>query len=139
MKRAILAVLVGGAVFGSVFAMAATLGVTSNNLGAGADAVASCVDDVTTTYTTAYNTNSTVDPASTPVAGYKVTHVVVENIDATACAGQTLKVTLTDADDVNIGDGVFTVATSSANVLINPQPLAETVENVNVLITGVEP
>ena len=95
-KRMAVALAVAAIVFGSVFAVAASLGVTSDTLGAGGASVVSCdTDGVTTSYSTVYD-------ASIP--GYKVTTVTVNGIDGTACLGKTMKVTLSGTSDASLAE-----------------------------------
>jgi hypothetical protein len=106
-KRLIIATLIGITVFAIVFAVAASLTVTSSSLGAGTGTVASCdTDGVTTSFDTAY---------SQAAAGYRVTTVHVAGIATPACAGLTMKVTLIGAADLSLGEQTVTLATPVAD------------------------
>ena len=85
-KRAILALLVGAAVFGSVYAFAATLSVSSLSLGAGNSSVSTCTSSVTASYSISYDATMT-----TP--GYRVSGITINNIST--CSGKTITVDLT--------------------------------------------
>jgi hypothetical protein len=129
-KRTIAGVLGGLAVFGAVFAMAASLGgVTSGNVGADNTAVASCdTDGVTTAYTTSWD--GTDDR-------YEVTGVTVTGI-ANACDGKTVSVSLTDSSSNQIGSGSATIPTdaiaTSASVTLSTASSAKDSVGVHVSI-----
>jgi hypothetical protein len=131
MKRKLLALLAAFVVFGSVLAMAASLGgVTGGALGADSAAVASCdTDGVTTTYATSYDA----------AAGeYVVTSVTVGGI-ANACDGRGIGVTMTDVSGTAVGSGSSTVpvnaGATSVSVTLSPSASAEQAENVHVVIS----
>jgi hypothetical protein len=130
-KRTLVASLLGLTAFGAVFGSAATLGgLSSDQLGADTRTVASCdTDGVAVTYTEAYE--------QTAPAGYKVTDVTVTGV-ASACAGQTLSVTLSGAGDQAVGEGSITVPASGTDhvVAISSHPLAQDVTRADVVITG---
>lgn len=66
-KRLLIAALVGITVFAIVFAVAASLSITSTTLGAGTATVASCdTNGVATSFDTTYSSSA---------VGYKVTNV----------------------------------------------------------------
>jgi hypothetical protein len=88
--RWIVAAVSGLVVFSMVFAFAAALNVSSNNLSAGTSSVASCdTDGVTTVYTVAYDES---------ISGYAVSTVTVTGI-ATACNFLDFSVTLAAGSD----------------------------------------
>jgi hypothetical protein len=129
-KRTLAAVVAAVTVFTMVYAVAASLGVTSGGLGAGSDTVASCDTAVSTSYDTAY---------SAALPGYKVTTVHVTGIATTACDGKSIRVTLVGALDVSLAEKTGTLATpavdpafdfSSSNVA------ASDVVKVAVVISG---
>jgi hypothetical protein len=126
MRRLIIGLLVGTMVFGIVFAVAASLGVTSNQLGAGSADVNSCdTNGVTTGY-----------DASFLGGTYKVTEVNVTGVNDAACDGHTIGVTLVNSAGTSIGSGTATVTTgtTSYDVVIAAQPAASAVEDVHVVI-----
>ena len=131
-KRLLIALLAGGAVFATVFGVAASLNVTSDTLGAGGAQVGSCDGDgVHVSYTTKYVANT----------GFVVDKVTVTGID-NACAGKSLTVQLTGASGAPLGNSE-TVSVPSAPVTSvtvdfpasNEQPAAS-VMDVHVVITG---
>src|SRR5688500_8416121 len=104
MRKLILGLLVGAMVFGIVFAMAASLGVTTNSLGAGSADVTSCdANGVTAGYDVTFASG-----------GYKVLEVNVTGVNDAACAGQTLGITLVNAAGSSIGSGSATIAAGSS-------------------------
>jgi len=136
MKRTLVALLVGAIMFGSIYALAASLTVTSATLGAGNTAVAACQSGtVNVTYG-----GSTY--GSTTPAGYKTTTVTLNGLDETAggCGGKAVKVTLTGpgASNASLGEGTGTLPTGSGTTFdvsisgVN----ASDVSGVHVLIAG---
>ena len=128
-KRTILALLASLAIFGSVYAMAASLGgITSGSVGADSTVVASCdTDGVTTAYATAWDATD---------KRYEVTSVTVGGV-ADTCDGKTLSVSLTDASGAQIGSGTLALPTSVATsfgVTMSTAPSAKLSEGVSVLI-----
>jgi hypothetical protein len=106
-KRLAIAAIVGVTVFATVYAVAASLGVTASSLGAGTATTASCdTDGVATSFDTTY---------SAAAAGYKVTTVHVTGIATPACAGATMKVTLMGAGDASLAEVTATLATPVAD------------------------
>ncbi len=93
MKRAVTALLAGGAVFVGATAFAASLGVDSNNLGAGSSDVLACQDATTAPVNVEYNVSydDTLD-------GYRVDSIDVTDVLA-SCVGQLASVTLLDESD----------------------------------------
>jgi hypothetical protein len=135
-KRLLLALFVGGAVFGTVYGLAASLGVTTKTLGSGSSVVAGCqVTTLTTSYATAYD-------ATLP--GYKVGVVTINGLDttsATNCASKSFKVTLTGASNASLGEITGTTPASGTSFSADftssvPTVSAANVTGVHVLITG---
>jgi hypothetical protein len=128
-RRGILfALLIGLAAFGLVGAAAATLGVSGGqNLGANDVVVASCdTNGVTLAYTNSYSAGT-----------YNVTSVTVSGID-TACAGETMSVTLSGAGGTSLGSGtaVVPVGGGTQAVTIAPVAPAKSVLGASVVISG---
>jgi hypothetical protein len=134
MKRALLALAIGAAIFGGIYGLAASLNVSSSTLGAGSSAVAACQSGtVSVSYATTYN-------ASAP--GYQATTVTAGNIDETAgaCGGKAIKVTLTGpgVSNASLGEQTATLPTGSGTTQaftftgVN----ASDVTGVHVTITG---
>lgn len=115
--------VLGAVVTASTFAAAASLGgLGSQELGAGAALVSSCDGDgVGLTYTTSSGT---------------VTAVTVTGV-AASCAGGSLRVVLASSTGGGVGaGGPVTVAGTSVDVTLAPQPSAVSVEAAHVSITG---
>jgi hypothetical protein len=129
MTAVVLAVLV----FSLIAASAASLGgVTTADLGADTEVVASCDEDgVDVDFgTPAYSDTSGV---------YEVDSVTVSGI-ADACLGAAIAVTVADVSDASLGEGSGTVVAdatddNTATVSITPAD-AELVEKVAVVISG---
>ena len=132
-KRIIFGFLLGTAVFGAVFASAATLGgINSGSLGADDKAVVSCdTNGVSVAYTVEYTNANT--------AGYKVKDLVVAGIND-ACDGAAISVTLTDTTGAALGvaldSTVPTGAATSHTISTGSTRLAEAVTGVSVVING---
>lgn len=99
MKKYLIPVVAGMAVFGSVTAFAATLNVTNTTLGSGNATVASCNTAATVTY------NSTPTTAANT---YKVTTTPVTS--GVGCAGLAFRVTLLGASNVSLGEATGTLS-----------------------------
>ncbi len=124
MKRFIVALLVGGMVFGVVFGAAAALDVTANALQAGSDEVLICdTGGVKVTYQDGWS--------GSPVNDFTITAVVVSGIDS-ACDGLLLEVVLTDQNGNWLASGAVTIPTSV--VPMGTPPLASAVYDVHVII-----
>ena len=105
--RVAIAALVAIIVFGTTFAIAASLSVTTSGLGAGTATVASCdTNGVATSFDTTYSASA---------AGYKVTTVHVTGIATPACDGLAIKVTLIGAGDASLAEQTATLATPAAD------------------------
>jgi hypothetical protein len=128
MKRALISLVLATAVFGGVFAFAASLTVNSSSLGAGSGSVTSCDAAVGTTYS---------NPAFTAGTGYTVNTVTVTGLDTTACAGLTVYVTLADSSNANPISGSAAVPGSgtTVNVSLSGSAPASTVANAHVSIS----
>jgi len=94
-KRLLIALALGTAVFAAVFAAAATLGLTAEQLGAGDRAVTSCSEGLNVSYDTAYVPGATTTELGA-LGRYRITNVHLEGLDTTACAGQKINLILTD-------------------------------------------
>ena len=130
-KRKIIAILVALAIFGTVYATAASIGgVSAAAMGADNVAVASCdTDGVSSGYTTAWDSTD---------KRYEATAVTVSGV-ADACDGQTLSVSLTDAAGVQLGTGSVAIPTSVATsfvVTLSTAASAKLTEGIHVLIAS---
>lgn len=136
-KRLLTALLASTGVFGAVIGLAASLGVTSDQLGSGSATVSSCDTSVNTAYT--YN------------AAGGISAVIVEGIADTGstvgaglCDGETVYVELLNGSTlitgatgstVNTGDAVD-VADDSVTVTMSTPAAAANVTTARVTITG---
>lgn len=121
--RLVAAAIAALTVFSTVFAVAASLTVTSSTLGAGTGTVASCdLDGVTTSYTVSY---------TAAAGGYTVGNVSVTGITTPDCAGKVMKVTLVGAADASLAEATVTLASPVAS------PTTLDFSASNVLASGV--
>lgn len=119
---------------GLSMASAAQLTITSAEVSAGTQVVASCdTDGVSVAYTTSFNSTA---------GQYVVTGVSVSSID-TACNGKTLSATLLngtgtvalfDGSDTVLGSGSATVTTGAASITGLTGVLARNVEGIAISI-----
>lgn len=98
LARPVLAALAAGIAFAGVHGFAASLGTTTNGLGADGKPIGSCGAGLTFSYTTAF------DPGS---AGYAVSGIDVSNIPA-GCLGRSITVSFYGSDDRAEGAAVRT-------------------------------
>lgn len=129
-KKSILAIVIGLFVFSSAYAFAATLGVTSNSLGAGNASVTSCAATVTAAYTTAYDST---------IPGYRVSGVNLNNL--TACSGKAITVDLTGASNASLTQVTYTVTSTDATagnktITVGGSINAGSVTGVSVALAG---
>ena len=125
-KKLIFGLAVGAVAFAGVFAMAASLGVGSNSLGAGTADVASCdTNGVDHTYDTAY---------ATGVPGYRVSQVQVTGI-ADECDGYDIKATLLDSGDASLGEFTGSVSGTTHTFTVGGNVSAADVEDIAVVIS----
>ena len=129
MKRTLVAVIAGLAVFGATFAFAATLGgVTTGTVGDSATVVASCDTDGVTTAFGAPTWDATNQR-------YGLASVDVTGINA-ACNGLGIKVTVTDGSGAQLGEATGTVAAGAASLAFSPSVAAQSVAGIDVVIAG---
>lgn len=126
-KKLIIGLAVGAASFAAVFAMAASLTVGSNSLGAGNAGVASCdTNGVDHVYTTAF---------SGTLPGYRVATVDVTGI-ATECDTFDIKATLLDGAGASLGEYTGVVnATGTHSFTVGGNVPAASVEDIAVVIS----
>jgi len=134
MKRFAVALIVAGVVFSGIYGLAASLGVSSQSLGAGNSVVAACqATTLTATYNTAYDS---------AVPGYKVSTVTVNGLDTTSgtnCASKAYKVTLIGTSNTSLGEATGNTpasGTSFTSATFSPTVSAASVLGVHVVITG---
>jgi hypothetical protein len=134
MNRALIILAIGGAVFGGIYGLAASLSVSSESLGAGNTTVASCQQ------TGAVAVSYTGTGYSASVPAYQVTQVTVGSIDLDNCSGKTIKVTLTGGSNASLGEQTDTVPTGTGSAGSRAFTFtgvsAAAVTGVHVLITG---
>lgn len=124
MKRLMVALLVGGMLFGAAWGAAAALNVDANFLQAGSDEVLICdADGVQVTYQDGW--------AGSPVNDFTITAVVVSGVNG-ACDGLLLEVVLTAQNGNWLASGAVTLPTSV--VPMGTPPLASAVYDVHVII-----
>lgn len=134
MKHAAITFAIGLAVFATVYGFAASLGVSSDTLGAGSTAVAACqAGTVTVSYNPAYN-------AGAP-AGYRATTVTIGNLDTTAgaCGTKPIRVTLTGpgGSNASLAEQTGTTPSSGTTQAFNFSGVsASDVTGVHVVISG---
>ncbi len=101
MKRLAFAVVTAVTLFGVVFGLAASLGVTANDMGAGSSTVSACDPNITVSF--GLVTGSVTDIGA----------VTVGDIDP-ACSGQTVLVQLLDGTGAVLANETATIATLTA-------------------------
>ena len=132
MKRAIVAILVGGLVFGGVFGLAAGLNVSSDTLGSGTTVVAACQSGVlTATYATSYDATA---------AAHKVTGVTWTGLQS-GCFSKAYKVSLTGNAGAVLGEVNGTTPASGSSFTVDfgsasPAVQAAALQGTHLLITG---
>ncbi|HYA01276.1 MAG TPA: hypothetical protein VEK76_13155 [Candidatus Binatia bacterium] len=135
MKRIIGAIVAGVIAFSGIYALAASLSVTSNNLGAGTSVVASCTAD---TLKASYGTPG----YQSSVPGYTVTAVTITDTAGTpnwtTCNTQAYRVTLYGSGNASLGEVTGTVSgvTNVANSSFTTGSFTAPGVNAN-LITGI--
>ena len=130
MKRAITAAIAALLTFGGVYGLAASLNLTTGDLGAATVSVAACqATPLTATYTPAYS-------AAAPV-GYKIGTVTVTGLDAT-CYNKNFRVTLADAASASLGESTGTTPGSGTSFAATFAPAidASLIEGITVVLSG---
>ena len=129
MRRILIAIVAGLAVFGGTFAFAATLGgVTTGTVGDSATVIASCDTDGVTTAFGAPSWDSVNKR-------YGLTSLSVTNINA-ACNGLGIRVTLKDGTGASLAEVTGTVASGAASFALSPSVSAQSVAGIDVVIAG---
>jgi hypothetical protein len=126
-KKLLVALVLGAAVFGAVFAFAASLTVNSKSLAAGSGTVAACSASAAVSYNSVY---------SSAIPGYKVSTAPVTS--AAACANMSYRVTLTGTAGASLGEVSGTLdATGAASPDFSAANVnAASVTGVSVVISG---
>ena len=128
-RRTLAAILAGLAVFGGVFASAATLGgISTATIGANNTTIAACDSDgVTATYTSSWDATD---------KRYEISAVTVAGV-ADTCDTQTLKVALTDSAGAQLSEGTLSLPNSVAtsfDVSLSGSVAATSASGVHVII-----
>jgi hypothetical protein len=126
-KRLLIAVVIGLAVFGAVMAFAASLNLTSKSLAAGNSAVTACNASATISYNTQY---------SSTLPGYQVTTAPVTS--AATCNGMSYTATLTGAGNASIGSvtGALSATGTASPDFTSQNVNAANVTGVSLVISG---
>ena len=124
----VLATIVAGIVFSSVYGFAASLGITSSGLGAGNAVVAACGSGTTVSYTTAY---------ASGIPGYSVSQVNLASIPV-PCESRPYRIQLTGAAGVAVGTemtGTLPASGTTASISTSGTPDASLVTGISVVIS----
>jgi hypothetical protein len=127
-KKLIIGLAAGATVFGGVYGLAASLGLTSDSLGAGQSVVAACqATTMNATYTSAY---------SATVPGYTVTTVTLTGLTST-CYSKPYRVTLSGAAGASLAEVTGTTPSTGATVPVTFSSVnAASITGVSVVISG---
>lgn len=128
MKRAIIAIVAGFITFTGIYALAASLNMTTSSLGAGTATVAACQSaTLNVTYTPSY--------AST-IPGYATGTVTVNNLLAT-CYSMPYRVTLYGAAGASLGEVTGTIPAAGSTFTASfASASAASVTGVALVISG---
>jgi hypothetical protein len=128
MTKVIFAGVLALVVFASTYGFAASLGLTTNGLGAGSSVVAACGTGINAAYSTTYT-------ASIP--GYSVSTVNLSAIPAT-CLSKAYKIQLTGASGAAIGGemtGTLPATGTTAAITTSGNPDASLITGVSVVVS----
>jgi hypothetical protein len=128
MTKMVVAAVAAFIVFAGVYGFAASLGLTSNGLGAGSAVVSACGTGINAAYTTAY---------APSIPGYSVSQVNLSAIPGT-CLGKAYKIQLTGAAGAAVGSemsGTLPASGTTASVSTSGTPDASLVTGVSVVIS----
>jgi hypothetical protein len=132
-NKKLVALVVAATVFSSVYAFAATLGVSANSLGAGNASVTSCTASVTSSYAVAYD--STISGG-----GYRISGVTVTGISG--CSGKSITADLVgsgNASLVSLPAHTITAGEATANTYswtVGGSVNAANVTGVSAVVAG---
>ena len=128
MKRIIGATVAGVIAFSGVYALAASLSVTSNALGAGVSTVAACQGaTLNATYVPSYQAG---------LPGYSAGTVTLNGL-ASSCYGVPYKVTLSNGSNISLGEVTGTTPTSGTTLVVTFTTVnAASVTGVAVVLGG---
>lgn len=134
MKRIIGAIVAGVVAFSGIYALAATLNLSTNTLGAKQVTVSGCTDPLLVTYPTADITAST-----TNASGYELTGVTVTGLTngASGCESKAAEVTVYNGTaSLASGTVASTGTTGSFAVAWAATPDPSLITAVSVVVTG---
>ena len=126
--KMVLAAVAAVVVFAGTYGFAASLGMTTNGLGAGSSVVAACGTGINAAYTTAY---------ASSIPGYSVSQVNLSSIPAT-CLSKSYKIQLTGAAGAPIGSemsGTLPASGTTASVSTSGTPDASVVTGISVVVS----
>jgi hypothetical protein len=128
MTKMIIAAVAAFLVFAGVYGFAASLGLTSNGLGAGSAVVAACGTGINAAYSTTY---------ASSIPGYSVSQVNLSAIPGT-CLGKAYKIQLTGASGVAVGSemtGSLPASGTTANINTSGTVDASLVQGISVVVS----
>ena len=126
--KMILAAVAAVVVFAGTYGFAASLGMTTNGLGAGSSVVAACGTGINAAYATTY---------ASSIPGYSVSQVNLSSIPAT-CLSKAYKIQLTGAAGAPIGSemsGTLPASGTTASVSTSGTPDASLVTGISVVVS----
>ena len=128
MTKMVVAAVAAFLVFAGVYGFAASLGMTTNGLGAGSSVVSACGTGINAAYTTAY---------ASSIPGYSVSQVNLSNIPAT-CLSKSYKIQLTGAAGAAVGSemsGTLPASGTTASISTSGTVDASLVTGISVVIS----
>ena len=128
-RRRMVVTAVGAAtVFGGVYGLAASLGLTSDSLGAAQTVVAACqAAAMNATYTPAYTSS---------VPGYTVSTVTITGL-ANTCYNKAYRVTLSGASNTSLGEATGTTPATGTSFSVTFSAVnAASITGVAVVVSG---
>lgn len=127
-RRVVITAVVAATVFGGVYGLAASLGLTSDSLGAGQTVVAACqAATMDAQYTPAY---------SSTVPGYTVSTVTITGL-ANTCYSKAYRVTLSGASNTSLGEATGTTPATGTSFSVTFSAVnAASITGVAVVISG---
>lgn len=128
MKRFIIAGVAAATLAGGAFALANTMTVTTNSLGAGSHAVSSPACSAAASYTTAWDTTNKV---------LDVKNVTITATNPSTCGSDNYEFVLQDGSNVKLSDHTGSLTSGTATVDVSGDAVAASaVANISVSITG---
>ena len=126
-RKVVLAAVAGLTVFGGVYGLAASIGLTADSLGAAQSVVAACQSGtMTVAYTPSY---------SASVPGYAVTAVTITGLQS-GCYGKSYRVTVSDASGASLAEATGTAPTSGTSIPLSISATASSINGVAVVFAG---